>query len=135
MGILDSVLGNVLGNAGGSQPDDNLMNAVSGMLGDRSSGGLSGLVESFTKNGLGDVVSSWVGTGQNLPVSPDQLLKGLGQGRAQELAQKSGLPLEKLAPMLVAVLPMIIDRLTPEGKVPQQDALQKTLVNLKGLLG
>lgn len=135
MGILDSVLGSVLGNPGGSQPDDNLMNAVSGMLGDKSSGGLSGLVESFTKNGLGDVVSSWVGTGQNLPVSPDQILKGLGQGRAQELAQKSGLPLEKLAPMLVAVLPMIIDKLTPEGKVPQQDALQKTLVNLKGLLG
>jgi uncharacterized protein YidB (DUF937 family) len=135
MGILDSVLGSVLGTTGASQPGDGLMNAVSGMLGDTTSGGLPGLVESFTKNGLGHVVSSWVGTGQNMPASPEQILKGLGQGRAQDLAQKSGLTLEQLAPLLATMLPMIIDKLTPEGKVPRQDDLAKTLGNLKGLLG
>lgn len=135
MGILDGLLGGVLGGASGSHSGDGLMNAVSGMLGDKASGGLPGLVESFTKNGLGDVVSSWVGTGQNMPVSPDQMLKGLGQGRAQDLAQKSGLPLEQLAPLLATMLPMIIDKLTPDGNVPREDSLQKTLGNLKGLLG
>lgn len=126
MGLLDSIAGGVPG--GGS--NEKLMSAVTGMLGDTSSGGVNGFVESFTKNGLGNVVSSWVGTGENKSISPEQVLKGLGQVKAQERAGRSGLSIEQLAPLLATMLPMIIDKLTPEGKVPEAPALQNALGGL-----
>ncbi len=74
MEILDQI-GDLANNLlGGSQGQANsLLNLVMQILGDSSRGGLSGLVQNFQRNGLGDVISSWIGTGQNLPISPDQL--------------------------------------------------------------
>jgi uncharacterized protein YidB (DUF937 family) len=77
----------------------------------------------------------WVGTGDNRPIAPDQLERGLGQERVREMAGRSGLSLESLLPLLVAALPAIIDALTPRGQVPQPSALDEQLRSLQNRLG
>jgi uncharacterized protein YidB (DUF937 family) len=125
MGLLDSVLGAVTGNQGGVQ--GTLLNAVVGMLanggqqGGGAAGGLGGLgdlIGKFTQNGMGDAVSSWVGHGQNAPVSPDQVTTALGSDTIGKLAQQLGLSHGETAGHLSQMLPDVIDRLTPHGQAP-----------------
>jgi len=123
MGLLDSVLGSVLG--GGQQPGGagSLINIVAGMLansgqGGSAGGGLAGLVEQFQRGGLGDVMNSWIGTGQNLPVSPDQLGEVLGSDVLGQLSQRTGMDQGDLLGQLSQILPQMVDRATPDGQVP-----------------
>ena len=143
MGLLDSVIG-ALGQAqgggdGGGQPD--LLGAVIGMLGQGGGGavgglgGLGGLVEKFTQGGLGDVVNSWVSTGQNLPVSPDQLSQVLGSGTLSGLAQQLGMGQGDLASQLSQLLPQVVDKLTPNGQLPDLGQGAGGLGDLAGMLG
>ena len=130
MGLLDSVLGSVAsqvlgGGQGGSQAA--LIQAVIGMLmnqvgGDFAggAGGLGGLVEQFQRGGLGDVAASWVSTGQNLPISADQLGGVLGQDVLGQLARSAGMDQGAAAGQLSQMLPQIVDMLTPDGRLPQQ---------------
>src|SRR5689334_16422397 len=100
MGLLDSILGSVMGgsqNQGSGQAA--LINAVIQMIANRQGsgggGGLPALVQAFTQNGMGNIASSWVGTGQNLPVSPDQIRNALGSdnggGLLAQIAQSAGM--------------------------------------------
>ena len=121
MGLLDSVIGALgqggLGGGGGGQAD--LLRVVVGMLGnDAPGGGLGGLISKFQQGGLGDVVASWVGTGQNLPISPDQLHQALGSDTIANIAQQLGLSHGDAAGQLAQMLPQVIDHLTPHGQVP-----------------
>ena len=86
-------------------------------------GGLSGLVQRFHEKGLGGLVSSWVGTGQNLPVAADQLEHVLGSERVRELAAQAGIPPEVASAHLAQLLPMIVDKLTPNGQLPTTGSL------------
>ncbi|MBP1678766.1 MAG: hypothetical protein H6Q29_677 [Bacteroidetes bacterium] len=131
MGLLDGLLGKVTGQASGGA-EAQLLSAVTGMLGNQGSGGLAGLVDQFTKGGLGDVVSSWVGTGQNLPISAEQISKALGSGQLGDLAKQAGVSPEKASSMLASVLPGLVDSLTPNGKLPEGDMLQQALSMFKG---
>ena len=131
MGLLDDLLGKVTGQAGGGA-EAQLLSAVTGMLGNQSSGGLTGLVDQFTKGGLGDVVSSWVGTGKNLPISAEQISKVLGSSQLGDLAKQAGVSPEKASSMLASVLPGLVDSLTPNGKLPEGDMLQQALSMFKG---
>jgi len=88
-------------------------------------GGLAGLVQSFHQNGLGEIVTSWVGTGQNQPISADQLQSVLGNEKVQELAARAGVPADVASSKLAQYLPMIIDRLTPNGQLPQSGDLME----------
>ena len=81
-------------------------------------GGLSGLVDKLQKGGLGNLVNSWVGPGQNQPVSPNQLGPALGPDIIKTLAQRSGLSEEELTKQLSQVLPGLVDKLTPHGRLP-----------------
>jgi uncharacterized protein YidB (DUF937 family) len=81
-------------------------------------GGLGGLLNKLEQGGLGDVTKSWVGSGQNQPVSPGQLGTALGPNIIKVLAQKSGLSEEELSKQLSQVLPGIVDKLTPNGRLP-----------------
>jgi uncharacterized protein YidB (DUF937 family) len=140
MGLLDSVIG-ALGQAqggGGGQPD--LMAAVIGMLakGGGAGGaadGLGGLVEKFTQGGLGDVVQSWVSTGQNLPVSPDQLNQVLGGDTLAGLAQQLGMGQGELGTQLSQLLPQVVDKLTPNGQLPDMGQGAGGMGDLAGMLG
>jgi uncharacterized protein YidB (DUF937 family) len=81
-------------------------------------GGLGGLLDKFQKGGLGPVVDSWVGPGQNQPVSPGQLGSALGPNIIKMLAQQSGLSEEELTKQLSQILPGVVDKLTPAGRLP-----------------
>ncbi len=82
-------------------------------------GGIVGLAEAFQRKDLGHIVSSWVGTGENLPVSTEQIQQVLGNEQIRALAQKTGLSFETAAWRLTQVLPSIVDMLTPGGQMPE----------------
>ena len=84
-------------------------------------GGLAGLLQSFQQGGLGHVFESWIGTGQNLPVSPDQLHSTVGSDWISRITQATGLPQGQVEQQLSALLPQIVDHLTPNGQLPQGD--------------
>ena len=81
-------------------------------------GGLGGLLDKFQKGGLGNAINSWIGTGQNQPVSPGQLGSALGPDIIKTLAQRSGLSEEEITKQLSQILPGVIDKLTPQGRLP-----------------
>jgi len=85
--------------------------------GDHPAGGLGGLVDSFRKAGLGDKADSWVGTGQNAPVTAPEMEKGVGRDVIDELAAKTGLSRDELLKRLTEVLPSVVDKMTPSGKL------------------
>jgi uncharacterized protein YidB (DUF937 family) len=112
-------LGQAVGGAMGGQSAQNpLLQALTSLLGQNSSvGGLAGIVQSFQKNGLGDIVNSWVSTGQNLPVTPDQIKQGLGSDFLSQLAGKAGVSPDAASTQLSSLLPSVIDKVTPNGKI------------------
>jgi uncharacterized protein YidB (DUF937 family) len=81
-------------------------------------GGLGGLLDKLQKGGLGDVANSWVGSGQNKPVSPGQLGPALGNDLIKTLSQRSGIPEDELIKQLSQILPGVVDKLTPQGRIP-----------------
>jgi len=123
MGLLDSVLG-------GGKSD--LTSLVIGLIGGQE-GGLSGLVSQFASKGLGDVISSWVGTGENKAISTDQIASALGSDKIGEIASKLGTDSDSVLSQLTDILPKAVDKLTPEGKVPEGDLLDKAKDLLSGL--
>ena len=157
MGLLDLVLGQVLGgaqqqapagglgglgglgNLGGLGP---LAGALGGLLASNGAqgglGGLGGLVEKFSQAGLGDVIGSWIGKGENAAVSGEQLHAALGGDALSGIAGKLGISVAALMPLLVTMLPTLIDKLTPngqlavtpEGEAPAHDDLLASLSSL-----
>ena len=97
-------------------------------------GGLADLVSRLQQGGLGDVVGSWVGTGQNLPVSADQLGGALGADVISHLTQHTGMNSSELLGQLAHMLPQVVDHLTPNGQLPQGGGLDVSAV-LGQLLG
>ena len=81
-------------------------------------GGLGGLLNQFQQGGLGDIMKSWIGPGQNQPVSPNQLSSVLGPQIIQILAQKTGLSEQEITSHLSQILPKVVDKLTPNGRLP-----------------
>jgi len=96
-------------------------------------GGLSGLAQQFQQAGLGAEVNSWISTGQNLPISPEQLLQVFGQGQMQQMAADSGMDLGSLSGGLADLLPQMIDRMTPTGQMPT-GGLDDALAELSGMM-
>jgi len=109
MGMFDGLLGGIVG-AG-------MVSVVGGIL--EKHGGLQGVVNEFERNGLGATVQSWVGTGPNQPISPNEVHKTLGPDLLQQLSEKSGLSVEDLTQRLSQVLPHTVDKLTPSGTLPK----------------
>ena len=131
MGLLDNLAGSFLGgNAGATS---GLMNSVLEILGSNQSGGLGGLIQAFQQNGLGHLIDSWIGTGQNLPVSPGQIQQALGP-KVQELAQQHGLSADAVSQALSQFLPGLVDHLTPTGQLPQ-GGLGESLSALRSKFG
>jgi uncharacterized protein YidB (DUF937 family) len=90
-------------------------------------GGLGGLLNRLEQGGLGDVAKSWVGSGQNQPVSPSQLGSALGPNIIKMLSQKSGIPEEEITKQISQVLPGIVDKLTPSGRLPTAAELSQKM--------
>src|ERR1700740_2097201 len=90
-------------------------------------GGLGGLLNKLQQGGLGDVAKSWVGTGQNQPVSPGQLGSALGPSIIQMLAHESGMSEEEITKQISQVLPGLVDKLTPAGRLPTAAELSQKI--------
>jgi len=138
MGMLSDALRRVTGAFGAASPQaggNPVLNQVLNMINDPKTGGLQGLVDRFHAQGLGSIVNSWVSTGQNQAISPEQITHALGADRVQQAAQASGTPASAVAAQLAALLPNVIDKLTPQGSVPQGGALAQALATLKNTLG
>ncbi|MBL0062649.1 MAG: DUF937 domain-containing protein [bacterium] len=121
----------ILGKTDGEVNLGSLAGSVMGMM-SKDSGGINGLLDQFQNNGLGDIAKSWVSTGENMPISPDQLMSVFGHEKLNNLANKSGMDLQKFLPILTAALPLIIDKLTPDGEV--NDKSNSALEQGMGLL-
>ena len=136
MGLLDSVLGSVMG--GQQQPgaasggggfgsligmvtsNPQILQVITGMLSnDGAHGGLGGLMAKFQQAGLGDAAKSWVGSGENHAVTGDQMSSALGADTISDLAAKMGVSQGEAAGSLASMLPGLIDKLTPHGTAPE----------------
>ncbi len=132
MGLLDSVVGMLGGGQQGGGGNAALLNAIVGMLANngQGGGGLGSILGKAQQSGMGDVVSSWIGSGQNMPISADQLNNVLGSDMVANLARQLGLSHGDASSQLSQMLPEVVDRLTPQGQMPQGG-----LGNVSDLLG
>jgi uncharacterized protein YidB (DUF937 family) len=131
MGLLDSLLKMA---GGATKPTALNQNAVTSimevLINNKQNGGLDGLVGTLTKAGLGNVMDSWISTGKNKSVSTGQLGNALSGDLISQIATKLGISNTKALGMIAQYLPMIIDKLTPEGKV----TAQSSTINVQDIL-
>ena len=119
MGILDSLENNPAFKSALSQLGAAVLPAVLGQLmGSGGQGGLSAIVAKLEQAGFGDQVKSWIGTGQNLPITADQLKQVLGSDTVRQLAAKYNIPIDQVAEVLAHQLPLAVDQASPNGKLP-----------------
>jgi len=154
MGLLDEILKQAAGggqaNVGGAQAgglgaiadlvmkNPQIISAAISMLNPKDTsvgGGLTDVIGAFNKGGLGDIMSSWVGGGPNKPVDPGALGNILGPDVLGQFAQKAGIGHGDASSVLASVLPELINQMTPQGQVPQGNALDGMLGSLLGQLG
>jgi len=131
MGLLDNLEGMAMSKVAGSNPE---AAAVLQMI-QNHPGGLDGLVQSFHSNGLGGLVNSWTGTGENQAVSAAQIQQVLGSEKVQAFAQKLGVSPEAASSTLAQLLPTVIDKLTPNGAMPNSSNLLQMGESLLSSLG
>ena len=112
MGLLDSIAGMAGQALSSGSGNSSLMQGVLGML-QNQEGGIGGLVQQLKDKGLGDIASSWVGKGENLPISGEQLQGVLGSDLVSGMAAKFGISQDQIAQFL----PQVVDKLTPNGEV------------------
>ena len=133
MGLLDGLMGSLMG--GGQQGGNPLLQMAMQMLankGDTGGAGLGGLMNSLQNAGMGEQLKSWIGTGDNMPISGDQLSSALGSDKIGEIASQLGMSHGDVSGGLASMLPQIIDKLSPNGQLPGdhnllQDALARFL--------
>lgn len=131
MSLFDQLAGQ-LGGSGTGQQQGTLMNAVTGLI--AANGGVDGLMQKFKDSGMQDHVASWIGTGENRPISGADVNNALGEDAVQKVAQDAGIAPEHAASGLAQMLPEIISHLSPNGTLPQGDLLTQGLGMLKGKL-
>jgi uncharacterized protein YidB (DUF937 family) len=162
MGLLDELLRGAvgaggLGNATGQRERPTqaagssmqgammaLLPAILGMLAKSQSGapaaqqgmgGLASILEQFQRAGFGEQARSWVGTGQNLPITPEAIERVLGRDVLASLARRAGVDERQAAAGVSEMLPDVVDKLTPRGEVPDLDALGASVGDLRRRLG
>ncbi len=132
MGLLDQITGALGGARGQGQPEGKsggglaaLLPHLMSMLG--QPGALDHLTSRFHSAGLGNVLQSWIGTGQNLPISGDQVKQVLGPEKVADLSAQAGLNESETSNALAGALPQVVDKLTPDGKLPSQNDLSAAI--------
>ena len=137
MGLLDSILAAASGKTGATGEANPLMGIISGLL--AQSGGLQGLANKFSQSGQGNAFQSWVGMGENQPVSSGQIQNALGSEQVNAMASRMGVDPAMASNFLAEYLPKIVDKLTPAGKIDptayHQQGLAALLPSLLQSLG
>lgn len=130
MGLFDQITSMVGGNLQGAAGQGGLLGQAINLINNPEIGGLSGLISKFEQGGLSEMVSSWVGTGANQPVSADQMIGALGSDKIKEIAASLGISNTEAADGLASMLPSLIDKLTPQGKLPDGNSIEQALGDL-----
>ena len=131
MGLFDEVLAmSGLGGSAQEQQHSGTLSAIMNYIISPQVGGISGLQQMFQQKGLGGIFSSWVGTGQNSPVSADQLQSVLHSGALEQVAAKAGIDPSQLTSMMSTLLPNMVDKMTPNGQVPDSGVLEQMMKGL-----
>jgi uncharacterized protein YidB (DUF937 family) len=132
MSLLDTLASSLGNSSQGGGAQSGLIAAAMEFVNNQP-GGLNGLIQRFHENGAGDIVSSWVGTGENKPISSDTVTNVLGSDAVSQIAQKAGLSGDQVSGMLATVLPHLVNHATPDGQVPADGKLD--VGSLLGSLG
>jgi len=134
MGLFDELLRSAIGSQANDphKQSNNLVESLVSMLQDPRTGGIEGLAGLFEQRGMGAEAQSWIGTGANRSITPDQVSEALGPQRVQSLSSSLGLGSAAGAAAIAALLPVLIDKLTPDGRAPQTSSLGGLL---EGLIG
>ena len=131
MGFFDGMAKGLLSKILGGSSQNPLLDVVMGLISNPQTGGLQGLAQAFKEKGLGDAMSSWISTGKNQPVSGDQIQHALGGNFIQQIAEQLGSSNSEVSGGLANLLPNIIDKLTPAGKLPEGNQLSEGLELIK----
>ncbi|NUZ04773.1 YidB family protein [Piscinibacter koreensis] len=118
-------LGGLLGGLGGAAPG-----SLGGLADGGGLGGLGGLLEQFTQRGYGRQASSWVGTGENEPIPPEAVDNVFGRDQLAQIASQAGVGEDEARSGLAELLPHVVDRMTPEGRLPGQDEFLSSIDEL-----
>jgi uncharacterized protein YidB (DUF937 family) len=133
MGLFDSILAAASGKTDATGEANPLMGIISGLL--TQSGGLQGLASKFMQSGQGNAFQSWVGMGENQPVSSGQIQNALGSEQVSAIASRLGVDPAVASNFLAEYLPKVVDKLTPAGKIdPTADHQQGLAAMLPSLL-
>ncbi len=129
-GVPRNAPGNVTGAGQSAGLDDLLKGGLGGLLAGGAAGGMLGnglndLLKGFQNNGFGDVADSWVGTGANKDIAPNDLAKSIGLDDIDHVARQSGMSRDDLLSGLSQQLPGLVDELTPDGRLPTTDELSR----------
>jgi uncharacterized protein YidB (DUF937 family) len=133
LGFDEILKGGVGGGAGGGQTQGGGLGGLlaglggGGGLGGLLSGGLGDLLEQFQGAGKGEAANSWIGPGQNQPIAPHELSQVLAPEQVEFLTQRTGLSREELLAGLSEQLPHLVDRLTPDGRLPTADEMSRSV--------
>ena len=133
MGLLNSLLGSLLGGLNNNQ-QSGLMSAVSGLV--TGSGGIGGLMQKFSGAGLGDLMKGWVSNGPNPPATAQHIEQVFGADQLQQIASQTGIDPSQISGHIAQILPQLVDKLTPHGQPVEGGVLQGGLASLlQGGLG
>ena len=133
MGLLNSLLGSLLGGLNNNQ-QSGLMSSVSGLI--TGSGGIGGLMQKFSGAGLGDLMKGWVSNGPNPPATAQHIEQVFGADQLQQIASQTGIDPSQISGHIAQILPQLVDKLTPHGQPVEGAGLQSGLASLlQGGLG
>lgn len=121
--------------AGGGGLGDLLGQVLGGGAPSGAGGGLGGLLAQMQRTGFGDQAQSWVGTGQNMPISPDAFGQIFGEGGLEQIARQANLTPQETSEGLSQLLPEVVDRVTPGGQEPDSDQLAQSVNDLLRRMG
>ena len=128
MGVLDQITSKLGGQDGQEGGLASIQNFFS------SNGGLQGLTEKLSNSGMGKQVQSWIGTGDNEPISGQQVQQAVDPNELHAMAQNAGLSDEEASEQLAQAMPQMVNEATPQGQIPQQDPFAKGLGSIKRML-
>jgi uncharacterized protein YidB (DUF937 family) len=123
------------GSSGTGGGITDVLGQVLGGSGQGAAGGLGGLLEQLQRTGFGEQADSWVSRGANKPISPDAMTQVFGHEGLEQISRQAGISPEEASRGLSALLPEVVDRMTPDGTVPDADALAKSVDDFVRRLG
>lgn len=133
MGLLDQAqqgIGQLASQFGGK--GNNLIGAAAKMITSGDIGGLHGLIQKFQQSGYGNAVQSWISGGENKSISGEDVQKVLGQDKVKQVADQAGVSEQEASGGLAGAIPQLVDRMTPNGQIPDNQSANSSLSQLAG---